>query len=109
MTSLLVMGAGLIGLRHISAIKHSPDCQLAGVIEPNSDLHTDPEIRYFPSIDSVDVAAERAPSPHRSSDRTCEDAMHCRASDFRRPEMTAWKTAPAQALPRVGHTTTRVI
>jgi predicted dehydrogenase len=58
MTSLLVMGAGLIGLRHISAIKHSPDCQLAGVIEPNSDLHTDPEIRYFPSIDSVDVAAE---------------------------------------------------
>ena len=58
MTPLLVMGAGLIGLRHINAIKASQDCKLAGVIEPNSDLHTDPEIRYFPNINSVDVAAE---------------------------------------------------
>lgn len=58
MTRLLVMGAGLIGLRHINAIRANPDCVLAGVIEPNSDLHTDPEIRYFPSIDSVDVAAD---------------------------------------------------
>ena len=58
MTPILVMGAGLIGLRHITAIKHSPICQLAGVIEPNGDLHTDPDIRYFPSIDSVDVEAK---------------------------------------------------
>ena len=31
---------------------------IAGVIKPYSDLHTDSEIRYFPSIDSVDVVAE---------------------------------------------------
>lgn len=58
MTRLLVMGAGLIGLRHINAIRANPDCVLAGVTEPNSDLHTNPETGFLPSIDSVDVAED---------------------------------------------------
>ena len=58
MTSLLVMGAGLIGLRHIAAIQASLECHLVGVIEPNSDLHTDETVRYFASMDDVDAAAD---------------------------------------------------
>lgn len=53
MASLLVMGSGLIGLRHIKEIKAHPHCSLAGVIEPNADLHTDPDTTYFTSIDDV--------------------------------------------------------
>ena len=54
----LVMGAGLIGLRRIAAIQASPECHLVGVIEPNSDLHTDETVRYFASMDDVDAAAD---------------------------------------------------
>ena len=60
MASLIVMGSGLIGLRHIEVIKAHPDCKLAGVIEPDTSRHTDPEICYFTSIDDVDVEVDGA-------------------------------------------------
>ena len=58
MTSLLVMGAGLIGLRHIAAIQASPGMPPVGVIGAEFDLHTDETVRYFASMDDVDAAAD---------------------------------------------------
>ena len=58
MTSLLVMGAGLIGARHVTAIRANENCQLVGVIEPNPALHSMDGVTYFASMDEVDAAVE---------------------------------------------------
>ena len=58
MVRLLVMGAGLIGSRHVSAIQAHPQCQLVGVIEPDKTRHTDDKVTYFTSLDEVDEAVE---------------------------------------------------
>ncbi|MGC6537189.1 MAG: Gfo/Idh/MocA family protein [Candidatus Puniceispirillaceae bacterium] len=58
MAQLLVMGSGLIGRRHISAIQQSDFCHLAGVIEPDDSRHDDNTIRYFKDLDDVDVPAD---------------------------------------------------
>ena len=58
MVRLLVMGAGLIGSRHVSAIQAHPQCQLVGVIEPDKTRHTDDKVTYFTSLDAVDEAVE---------------------------------------------------
>lgn len=36
MPKLLVIGAGLIGARHVAAIQDHPDCHLAGIVDPVS-------------------------------------------------------------------------
>lgn len=58
MSSLLVMGAGLIGQRHIDTIRAHPLCTLAGVIEPDTSRHLDPNIQYFTSIETADIKAD---------------------------------------------------
>lgn len=58
MTSLIVMGAGLIGARHVTAIRSNDKCRLAGIIEPNADLHSMEGVTYFADIDKVDCAVD---------------------------------------------------
>jgi predicted dehydrogenase len=54
--NLVVMGAGLIGKRHIDMISDHPDCHLVAVIEPQPALHTSKDINYVTSIDEIDDA-----------------------------------------------------
>lgn len=79
MTRLLVMGAGLIGLRHINAIRANPDCVLAGVTEPNSDLHTNPETGCLPSIcrkkEPVSGLLTQTKGHHQASKRGNKDGQ----------------------------------
>ena len=58
MVRLLVMGAGLIGSRHVSAIQTHPQCQLVGVIEPDKERHINGELSYYTSLDDVDGAVD---------------------------------------------------
>ena len=51
--NLLVLGAGLIGSRHASAIANSDICHLVGVVEPNPSRHELHDIRYFKNMDEV--------------------------------------------------------
>jgi len=53
MTRLLVMGAGLIGSRHVQTIARNPRCELAGVVDPNTASHTDTAVCYFTDINQV--------------------------------------------------------
>ncbi len=55
---MIVMGAGLIGKRHIEQISAHPDCHLVAVIEPNTSLHNDTDITYLSDIDEVDEAID---------------------------------------------------
>jgi len=52
--NLVVMGAGLIGKRHIDMISGHPNCHLVAVIEPQPALHTNKDIAYIASIDDID-------------------------------------------------------
>ena len=54
--NIVVMGAGLIGKRHIDMISGHPDCHLVAVIEPQSALHANNDISYVASIDDMDDA-----------------------------------------------------
>lgn len=54
MIRLLVMGAGLIGSRHVDAIQNHPQCELVGVIEPDDNRHQNSEVDYYVSLDEVD-------------------------------------------------------
>lgn len=58
MTSLLVMGAGLIGARHAKAIEANDHCRLAGVVEPNASLHNLDGVDYFTDLDDVDTEVD---------------------------------------------------
>ena len=58
MTSLLVMGSGLIGQRHVNTIKAHPHCNLVGVVEPDTARHQDSEISYFTSWETVDTSVD---------------------------------------------------
>ncbi|PWQ96018.1 Gfo/Idh/MocA family protein [Leucothrix pacifica] len=53
MMRIVVMGAGLIGSRHVKTIRANPRCELVGVIDPNSECHTDPDVTYFTDIEQV--------------------------------------------------------
>lgn len=53
----LVVGAGLIGSRHVTHVKTHPRCELAGIVEPNVALAPDgPNV--FRAIDDVDAAVD---------------------------------------------------
>ena len=54
MVALVVMGAGLIGYRHILQVNAASDCHLVGVIEPDATRHKDDGHRYFTSLDEID-------------------------------------------------------
>ena len=56
---ILVVGAGLIGARHVERVKLHPRCELAGIVEPNAHLLPDgPDV--FRSIEAVDVKVDAA-------------------------------------------------
>ena len=51
---LLVIGAGLIGSRHVKMIQTRHDCKLVGVVDPNTETHTDSSVHYYDRMSSVD-------------------------------------------------------
>ncbi len=60
MKNLLVIGAGLIGIRHVRHIKSKSNCRLAGIVEPNKNIAEEFGVPIFASIDEVDVEVDGA-------------------------------------------------
>ena len=56
---VLVIGAGLIGARHVTCVEAHPDCELVGTVEPNEALHTGSG-PYFRTINEVKVSVDAA-------------------------------------------------
>ena len=54
MINILIMGAGLIGHRHVKLVNANDRCHLVGVIETDASRHLDDGNRYFTSLDEVD-------------------------------------------------------
>jgi len=57
---VLVIGNGLIGARHATLVQQHPDCTLIGVVEPNTDLHRDADVRYFNNLAEVTADVDGA-------------------------------------------------
>ena len=57
-TRILVMGAGLIGVRHIREIQAHEECTLAGVVEIDSARCIDDGVCYFHDLNDVDVEVD---------------------------------------------------
>ena len=53
MTRILVVGAGLIGSRHIKAVQDHPRCSLAGVVDPNTELASPDGVPRYSDISEV--------------------------------------------------------
>lgn len=60
MVRLLVLGAGLIGSRHVKTIATNPECELVGVVDPNTDCHSNPDVTYFTDISQVTTQVDGA-------------------------------------------------
>lgn len=58
MTRILVMGGGLIGMRHCTAIAAHPRCTLAGLVDPNATLIAPGGAPRFGDIAEVDVPVD---------------------------------------------------
>ncbi len=58
MTRILVMGGGLIGMRHCTAIAAHPRCTLAGLVDPNNALIAPCGAPRFDDIADVDVPVD---------------------------------------------------
>ena len=56
MKRILVVGGGLIGIRHLRAVQAHPDCTLVGLADP--DLRIAQDVARFASIDEVDVPVD---------------------------------------------------
>ena len=56
MKRILVVGGGLIGTRHLAAVRAHPYCTLVGLADP--DLNIAPDAPRFSSIDEVDVSVD---------------------------------------------------
>ena len=54
MVNLVIMGAGLIGYRHVKLVADDPHLQLVGVVDPDISRHLDDGNRYFASLDDID-------------------------------------------------------
>ncbi|MDG0985751.1 MAG: Gfo/Idh/MocA family oxidoreductase, partial [Planktomarina sp.] len=52
MKQILVVGGGLIGIRHLEAVKAHPECSLVGLADPNMSLEID--VPRFASMSEVD-------------------------------------------------------
>ncbi|WP_170604007.1 Gfo/Idh/MocA family protein [Ruegeria arenilitoris] len=51
MKRLLVVGGGLIGIRHVHAVKQNPNCTLVGLADPDTSIEID--AKRFVSMDDV--------------------------------------------------------
>lgn len=56
MKRLLVMGGGLIGSRHVAAVKAHPGCALVGLVDPNPDVAGDSP--HFGDLAEVDTPVD---------------------------------------------------
>ncbi len=52
MKRVLVLGGGLIGIRHLEAVQAHPECTLVGLADPNMTLA--PDVRRFQDMSEVD-------------------------------------------------------
>ncbi|MDJ0628167.1 MAG: Gfo/Idh/MocA family oxidoreductase [Rhodobacter sp.] len=60
MTRLAVVGAGLIGSRHIRAVQQNPDCTLVAVVEPDAARTAGLDVPVYARIEDVQEAADGA-------------------------------------------------
>lgn len=60
MKRILVIGAGLIGSRHVRHVEAHPGCILAGVVDPNPDAIAGLGCKGFSTIEEVDVLVDGA-------------------------------------------------
>ena len=60
LTRILVIGAGLIGIRHVDTVLDHKRCELAGVVDPNPDLALPAGVKRFASIAEVNVPVDGA-------------------------------------------------
>ena len=58
MKRVLVIGAGLIGRRHIATVQAHPGCALAGVVDPDTNRRTAPDVLRFRDLGDVDVPVD---------------------------------------------------
>ena len=56
MKQILVVGGGLIGIRHLEAVKAHPECSLVGLVDPNMSLEID--ALRFASMSEVDCPVD---------------------------------------------------
>ena len=56
MKQILVVGGGLIGIRHVEAVKANPECSLVGLADPNMSLEID--VTRFASMSEVDCTVD---------------------------------------------------
>ena len=54
MANIIIMGAGLIGYRHVALVSQHPLCHLVGVVEPDKSRQLDDGNRYFTSLEDID-------------------------------------------------------
>ncbi|MEL6599898.1 MAG: Gfo/Idh/MocA family oxidoreductase [Pseudomonadota bacterium] len=56
-TRILVVGAGLVGARHVTQVMEHPGCILAGVVDPEPSRHP-PDVPCFTDVTSVTVPVD---------------------------------------------------
>ena len=57
---ILVVGGGLIGIRHLAAVQAHSGCELVGLVDPATDISVGPEVRQFRSMEEVDTPVDGA-------------------------------------------------
>ncbi len=58
MKNILILGGGLIGVRHARSIKEHPQANLVGVVDPNKAMHTEQNTIYFEDLNDVDAPVD---------------------------------------------------
>lgn len=53
MKRIVVIGGGLIGIRHVKAVQAHPGCVLVGLVDPNKNIDAGPDVAHF--ADMADV------------------------------------------------------
>jgi predicted dehydrogenase len=51
--NIIVVGAGMIGARHAQLVQNHPACNLIGVVDPNTELHSDSSVKYYNDMEEV--------------------------------------------------------
>lgn len=60
MKNIIVLGAGLIGARHAQSVQSHPFCNLIGVVDPNTQLHTGSNVKYYKHMQEVKTFVDGA-------------------------------------------------
>lgn len=60
MKNIIVVGAGLIGARHAQSVQNHPACQLVCVVDPDTELHLDPSMKYYKDMQEITVFVDGA-------------------------------------------------